>query len=174
MWNSFAIPWTVARQVPLSLGFPRQEYPEWVAISFSRGSFWPRDWTHISYIGRRILYHWASREARITWHHANISWCEICPSLIKIPQISHNILRFVITFTVCGFLPHKPCKRKHPMRRPDQQSTQMPSWLHTQSCSIFPPHIYKVWLLINLFDIICFLFLKNIIHIKCLAPNLGT
>ena len=25
---------------------------EWVAISFSRGSFWPRDWTHISRIDR--------------------------------------------------------------------------------------------------------------------------
>ena len=29
--------WTVACQVPLSVGFPRQEILEWVAISFSRG-----------------------------------------------------------------------------------------------------------------------------------------
>ena len=29
---------------------------EWGAISFSRGSFWFRDWTHISFIGRWILY----------------------------------------------------------------------------------------------------------------------
>ena len=32
---------------------------EWVAISFSRGSSWPRDWTHVSCvscIGRWILY----------------------------------------------------------------------------------------------------------------------
>ena len=36
---------------------------EWVSISFSRGSSWPRDWTHISCIGRWILYHWATREA---------------------------------------------------------------------------------------------------------------
>ena len=31
---------------------------EWVAISSSRGSFWPRDWTHVSYvscIGSRFL-----------------------------------------------------------------------------------------------------------------------
>ena len=28
--------------------------------SFSRGSSWPRDQTHISYIGRQILYHWAT------------------------------------------------------------------------------------------------------------------
>jgi len=31
---------------------------EWVAISSSRGSSWPRDRTCVSCIGRRILYHW--------------------------------------------------------------------------------------------------------------------
>ena len=39
---------------------------EWVAISFSKGSSWLRDWTHlayISYIGREILYHSASWKA---------------------------------------------------------------------------------------------------------------
>ena len=36
---------------------------EWVAISFSKGSSWPRDGTSIScmsFIGRQILYHWAT------------------------------------------------------------------------------------------------------------------
>ena len=36
---------------------------EWVAISFSRGSSWPRDKTYASCIGRGILYHSATREA---------------------------------------------------------------------------------------------------------------
>ena len=39
---------------------------EWVAISYSRGSSRPRDWTHISYIspiGRQILYHCTTWEA---------------------------------------------------------------------------------------------------------------
>ena len=39
---------------------------EWVAISFSRGSSWPRDWTQVSSIScidRWILYQWATREA---------------------------------------------------------------------------------------------------------------
>ena len=35
----------------------------WVAISYSRGSSQPRDWTCISYIGRQILHYWAIREA---------------------------------------------------------------------------------------------------------------
>ena len=38
---------------------------EWVAIYFSRVSFWPRDQTHVSCIGRRILYHSAIRETCI-------------------------------------------------------------------------------------------------------------
>ena len=36
---------------------------EWVAISSSRGSSWPRDQTRVSYvpcIGRQILYQWAT------------------------------------------------------------------------------------------------------------------
>ena len=39
---------------------------EWVAISSSRGSSWPRDQTHVSCvycICRQILYHWATWEA---------------------------------------------------------------------------------------------------------------
>ena len=35
---------------------------EWVAIVFSRGSSQPRDGTRISYIGRWMLCHWATRE----------------------------------------------------------------------------------------------------------------
>ena len=31
----------------------------WIAVSFFRVSSWPRGWTHISCIGRQILYHWA-------------------------------------------------------------------------------------------------------------------
>ena len=36
---------------------------EWVAISFSRVSSQPRDWTCVSFTGRQVLYHWGSREA---------------------------------------------------------------------------------------------------------------
>ena len=46
---------------------------EWVAISFSRGSSQPRDWTWVSYMVRQILY-WATWEA--PWHGQEgiISW----------------------------------------------------------------------------------------------------
>ena len=44
-------------------GFSHGTILEWVAISSSRVSLWPRDQTHISCIGKQILYHWATREA---------------------------------------------------------------------------------------------------------------
>ena len=73
---------------------------EWVAMPFSKGSSWPRDWTWISWvscIGRQILYHCATWEAntypcsfqrphRFTAHtpssraRANI-WSEQCGDL---------------------------------------------------------------------------------------------
>ena len=37
---------------------------EWVAISFSRGSSWPRDWTQVSCIAGRRFTIWATREVR--------------------------------------------------------------------------------------------------------------
>ena len=44
---------------------------KWVVISFSRGSSWSRNQTHISCIGRRALYHWATREA---WRILKPQW----------------------------------------------------------------------------------------------------
>ena len=52
--------WTVARQAPLSMGFPRQEYWSGLPCPPPGGSSQPRDRTRISYvscIGRRVLYH---------------------------------------------------------------------------------------------------------------------
>ena len=36
---------------------------EWVAISFSRGSSWPRDWTQVSCTAGRFSTIWTTREA---------------------------------------------------------------------------------------------------------------
>ena len=48
---------------PSVYGISQARRLEWVAISFSRGSSQPRDWTCISCIGRWFLYHRATREA---------------------------------------------------------------------------------------------------------------
>ena len=48
MSDSFMTLWTVDHQPPLSCGILQARILEWVAISFSRGSSWPRDRTSIS------------------------------------------------------------------------------------------------------------------------------
>ena len=44
-------------------GISQARILEQVAISFSRGSSWPRDWTRVSCNAGRFFYHWATREA---------------------------------------------------------------------------------------------------------------
>ena len=59
--------WTTATERAMKTssahGISQARILEWVAISFSRGSSRPMDWTRISCIGRWILYHCATREA---------------------------------------------------------------------------------------------------------------
>ena len=73
----FVTLWTVALptltpQAPLFIGFPARIL-EWVAISYSEGSFQPRDRTCVSCLSRRILYYYwvtweslGSKEASVT------------------------------------------------------------------------------------------------------------
>ena len=49
----FAVPWTVACQALLSMGFFQARILKWLVISFSRGSSQPRDHTPVS-----CLLHW--------------------------------------------------------------------------------------------------------------------
>ena len=46
------------------MGFPWQEYFPGCHFLL-QGSFWPRDWTCVFCISRWVLYHWATREAKI-------------------------------------------------------------------------------------------------------------
>ena len=43
-------------------GIFQARIPKRIAIFFSRGSSWLRNQIHISCIGRRVIYHWATRE----------------------------------------------------------------------------------------------------------------
>ena len=83
-------PWTVACQASLSLGFLRQKY--WTG---SRGSSWPRDWTHISCIGRCHVYHWATWESQSQWR-----WQMAWPV-----KVFASIASFYLSFNLYIFLP---------------------------------------------------------------------
>ena len=64
--TSCPTPRIVARQASLSMKFPViwARILEWVAIPFSRGSSWPRNWTWVSCISRWVLYHCATWNAQ--------------------------------------------------------------------------------------------------------------
>ena len=56
----FVMPWTVAHQVPLSMGVSRQEYWNGLPCPVPGDLSQPRDQIQVSYIsciGKRILYH---------------------------------------------------------------------------------------------------------------------
>ena len=40
---------------------------EWIAMSLSRGSSQPRDWTQVSHIAGEFFTAWATREAQKDW-----------------------------------------------------------------------------------------------------------
>ena len=64
----FTTLWIVAPAGSSVHGVSQARIPETVAISFSRGSSQPRDWTHVSCvfcIAGRFFTHWATWEAHI-------------------------------------------------------------------------------------------------------------
>ena len=54
-------------------GISQTRILEWIAISFSMGSSWPRNGTCISCTGRQLLYCWATRGAWYCWYWHKIS-----------------------------------------------------------------------------------------------------
>ena len=67
----FATTWTVSRQAPLSMGFPRQKY--WSGLPFPPPGYLPNPKMEpVSPAGRQSLYYWATREApyrNVWWLH---------------------------------------------------------------------------------------------------------
>ena len=79
---------------------------EWVAIFYSRASYWPRDQTHVSYVfctGRQVLYHWETWEAItiLVTRKTTLSWNKFPAQRFPIPA-SANILRRSFEIPLCA------------------------------------------------------------------------
>ena len=101
------MPWTVAYQALLSMGFPRQQYCSGFAIPFSRWSSWPRVWTWVSCIAGRFFTHWATWELsfnyKIQMRLDLVAYLiSVFPARLWIPchQNNHNpsVLKYYIYF----------------------------------------------------------------------------
>ena len=62
-------------------GISQARILEWVAISFSRGSSWPRNQTQVSCISRWILYCWVTRESPYFLFAAAAKSLQSCPTV---------------------------------------------------------------------------------------------
>ena len=65
-------------------GISQARIPDWVAISSSTGSSWPRDWTLVFCIGRRILYSWATRERLCMCYIRLLISSQFLPTLLSL------------------------------------------------------------------------------------------
>ena len=149
-------PWTVACQVPLSVGNFQARILEQVFISSSRGSSQPGHQTHVlcnDCIGSRILYHW------VTWE---------APTTTTVPKIDGYFTK--ISFDYLIFI----CKRKN-FRSGSQksdlihhkwwhsllpsfwcyiQSTRIPRWKSRQDLLATLPQVYAMNLVLHLPQIV--------------------
>ena len=101
------MPWTVAHQAPLFMGILQARIQEWVAISFSRGSSLPRDWTWVSCIKGRFFTVWPSREAHIDIQRSLYEYVQLeeytqtpidTITMIKVKDISNTSQSFFASF----------------------------------------------------------------------------
>ena len=118
---TLVIPWTVACQAPLSMGILQVRILEQVAISFSRGSPWPRNWTQVSWIAGRFFTDWATREALSTQQEIKNS-------------------RYGISLVVQWLRLHPP------MQRTGVQSL-VRNWLHMPCVKRFHVSQWRSWVL---------------------------
>ena len=83
-------------QAPQVHGIIPARILEWVAISSSRGSSWPRDQIHVSWvscIGKQILNHWATWGAMLL--------LKVCWWFLSSP-----VLPTILGTLICGFNHH--------------------------------------------------------------------
>ena len=101
----FATPWTVTHQTPD--GISQAITLEWVAISFSRESSWPRDQTCvscISCIGRRIPNQcttWETLDNKWIMSSTITLFIKLCKSHIKNFERSRKVLCFLVFGGIC-------------------------------------------------------------------------
>ena len=124
-------------------GISQARILEWVAISFFRVSFWPKDWTQVSCSGRWILYHWATRDDQKVVQEQDIytvvkvschillanckQWRELAVTLLTRRKLIFIIMRwFVMKWLVMG------CSVKYPPLTAKYLCQKFLTWILTK------------------------------------------
>ena len=145
-------------QVPLFLGFFQATVLEWVAIFFSRGSSQPRDWTRVTCVSRRFLYHWAMREVLSYLQERLFSFFHTCFVLFCVsglPSLVHTwnpgfCTPFSEGYNMCELLKLLPLKIVFPDKSFDWTTgcfhcgLPLAQWLRTKALAPVKPRL-KLW-----------------------------
>ena len=106
----FATPWTATRQVPLYMGFSRQEYWSGLPCPSQRGSSQPRDQTQVSCIAGRFFTTWATPKKQLCYfkntmtHWWGLHFWQLQPWAIMNPQkiALTKLIYFTLVFSECN------------------------------------------------------------------------
>ena len=115
--------WTVTCQAPASMGFFEAKTLKCVAVSFSRGSSQPRDWTLVSCIAGRLFIIWATRGAwsrrwpkqiQVFWLGAQpFLHCPSCPYIWELWSATLSAVYLVKQFFFLKFCLCSASKENH-------------------------------------------------------------
>ena len=86
--------WCIWRPDSSVHGISQARILEWVAISSSRGSSWPRDWTWVFCITGRFFTIWGTREAHVgPCGILNLPWKAVALAVVPPPPPFHPTVR---------------------------------------------------------------------------------
>ena len=144
-----ATPWTIAHEAPLVIF--QTGILEWVAISSSKGSSWPRDRTHISCVsciaGRFFFTTQTSGKPKI--------WCgPFLKSLLNLLQCCFCFMLWFFGHKACGLGTRDqssiPCIEKQSLNH--WTTRQVPSIIALDPDKDLPLDLILVWFLWTLFS----------------------
>ena len=117
---------------------------EWVAIPFSRGSSWPRDWTWVSCSASRFFTVWATRETTVLFYKwlkiellllLLVHWAEVSISHAPLEEITVALGRLYSLVNIQGGYTLSKKLRKISMLSSPHVSTSYTIWT-THSLSL--------------------------------------
>ena len=83
---------------------------EWVAMTFSRGSSWFRDWTRVSHIAGRFFTIWVTGDASRVWEKWVKCLGRLCPWLVFILSVSlYDASNYPLTKNLLSASHHPGC-----------------------------------------------------------------
>ena len=82
-------------------GILQARIQEWLAISFSRGSSQPKDWTWVSHIADGCFNLWATREALPRSKRLLISWLQSPTAMILEPKKIKSVTVSTVSPSIC-------------------------------------------------------------------------